>query len=35
MVLEVNLDYLIAETEHDCMLRSHPLLDIDRARWVL
>ena len=35
MVLEVDLDYLVAKTEHNCVLRSHPLLHIDGARWVL
>lgn len=36
MVLEVDLDNLVAQTEHDRVLRSHPLLHIDRARrWLV
>ena len=29
MILEVDLHYLVAEPEHDCILGPHPLLDID------
>jgi len=35
MILEVNLDNLIGETEHDRVLGSHPLLHVDRAWRVL
>ena len=31
MVLEVNLHDLVAQSEHDSVPRSHPLLDVDRA----
>ena len=31
MVLEVDLDDLIAQSEHDSMPRAHPLLDIHAA----
>ena len=29
MVLEVDLDHFIGETEHNSMSCSHPLLDVD------
>lgn len=35
MVLEVNLDDLVAESEHDGVLGPHPFLDVDRASRVL
>ena len=35
VVLEVNLDDLVRETEHYSVLGSHPLLHVNRARWVL
>jgi len=35
MILEVNLNYFIAQPEHYSVLRPHPFLDIYRARWVL
>jgi len=35
VVLEVDLHYLVRESEHDRMLGAHPLLDLDWAvgRW--
>ena len=35
MVLEIDLHDLVAQTEHDGMLRSHPFLNIHRAWRVL
>ena len=35
MILEVHLDNLVAEAEHDRVLRSHPLLHVYGAGWVL
>ncbi len=35
VVGEVNLHYLVGEPEHDCVLGLHPLLDVDRARFVV
>lgn len=35
MILEIDLDYLVAESEHDGVLRPHPLLDVHGAGWVL
>jgi len=31
VVLEIDLDNLVAESEHNCMLRAHPLLDVHGA----
>ena len=31
VVLEINLDDLVAESEHYCMLGTHPLLDVNRS----
>ena len=33
MVLEIDLDDLVAQSEHDSVLSSHPLLHVHRARW--
>jgi len=30
VILEVDLNYFIAQSEHNCMLRSHPFLNIDK-----
>jgi len=35
VILEVNLDDLVAQSEHNCMLGPHPFLDINAARWIL
>ena len=35
MILEVDLNYLIAEPEHDGMLCAHPLLHVHGARRML
>lgn len=35
VILEIDLDYLVAESEHDCVLRSHPFLDVHGAGRVL
>lgn len=35
VILEIDLDYLVAESEHDGVLRPHPLLDVHGAGWVL
>ena len=35
VILEVNLDDLVAKSEHNCMLGPHPFLDINAARWIL
>jgi len=35
VILEVNLDYLVAKSEHDRVLRSHPFLDVNGAGRVL
>ena len=35
VVLEVDLHYLVAQSEHDGMLGSHPFLDINGAGRVL
>lgn len=35
MILEIDLDYLVAQSEHDRVLRSHPLLHVDGAGRVL
>ena len=35
MVLEVNLNDLVAEAEHDGVFRSHPFFDVDGARRIL
>jgi hypothetical protein len=34
MVLEVDLDHFIAESEHYSMSGSHPLLDIDDISYL-
>ena len=31
MVLEVNLNYFIRKSEHNCVLRAHPLLNVNGA----
>lgn len=31
MILEVDLDNFVGESEHDCVFGAHPLLDVDRA----
>jgi hypothetical protein len=33
MVLEVDLDNFIAQSEHDSVLRSHPFLDVNGTGW--
>ena len=35
VILEVNLDYLVAKPEHDRVLGSHPFLDVNGAGRVL
>lgn len=35
MILEIDLHYLVAEPEHDGVLRSHPLLDVYGAGRIL
>lgn len=35
VILEVDLDYLVAKSEHDRVLSSHPLLHVHGAGWVL
>lgn len=35
VILEVHLHNLVAKSEHDSMLCSHPFLDVDGARWIL
>lgn len=35
VILEVDLDYLVAKSEHDRVLSSHPLLHVHGAWWVL
>jgi hypothetical protein len=35
VILEVDLNDLIGEAEHDGMFRSHPFLDVYGAGWVL
>ena len=34
MVLEVDLDHLVREAEHDGMTGAHPLLDVDHLRLL-
>ena len=33
MILEVDLDYLVREPEHDGMTCAHPFLDIDNVLY--
>lgn len=35
VILEVDLYNLVAQSEHDSMFGTHPLLDVNRAWWVL
>lgn len=35
VVLEVHLDNLVAKSEHDGMLGSHPLLHVHGSWWIL
>lgn len=35
VILEVNLNYLVAEAEHDCMFGTHPFFDVNGAGRVL
>ena len=35
MVLEVHLHNFVAQSEHDCVFRSHPLFHVNRACWIL
>lgn len=33
MVLEIDLDNFVAQSEHSRMISAHPLLDIDTSGW--
>lgn len=35
VILEVNLDDFVAQSEHNCMLGPHPFLDVNATRWIL
>lgn len=35
MILEVDLHDLVGQPEHDGVLGTHPLLNVDATRWVL
>lgn len=35
VILEVNLNDLVTESEHYCVLGSHPFLNINASWWVL
>jgi hypothetical protein len=35
VVLEVDLNYFVGESEHNSMLRPHPFLYVDCSWWIL
>ena len=34
MILEIDLDYLVGQPEHNCVTCPHPFLDIDNIHYA-